>query len=414
MIDAIGFLYFKGLGIKQLYKLICYFMQRIINSLQAALRQEIAAGTILMVAALLAVLVANSPWAAWYSGLLDMPLSIGAGNWQLEKSLLHWVNDGLMAVFFLLVALEIKRELIEGALSTRKQALLPLITAVGGVLCPALIYIGMNYENGEALRGWAIPCATDIAFSLGVLAMVGSRVPMALKVFLTAVAVVDDLIAIIIIAIFYAGAIAGAALAAAGLCMALLLLMERCRVRYLTPYLVIGVMLWLAVLQSGIHATIAGVILGLCIPFRSEDNRQERMLIRLQHALHPWVTYGILPVFAFANAGVSFSGLSLHSLAEPIPLGIAVGLFFGKQLGICGSAWLAHRLGIAHLPAGVSWLAFYATAVIAGIGFTMSLFIGALAFADAALITEVRMGVLLGSLVSAVTGYFLLRYALRR
>lgn len=359
-------------------------------------KTETASGVVLIGAALFAMMAANSPWA------LEYALATGAAA--------HAINDGLMVIFFLLIGLEIKREFVEGELATRAQALLPVVAACGGVALPAAIFLAFNHGT-EAARGWAIPSATDIAFSLGVLALAGNRVPLALKVFLMAVAVIDDLIAVVVIALFYTAGINEAALAGAGAAAALLLAINRAGVGRIGLYALAGAVLWYFVLCSGVHATIAGVVLGLLIPLR--DRAGASVAGRLEHGLHPWVAFGIIPLFAFANAGVPLSGMSAQSMLQPLPLGIALGLFAGKQLGIFAAAWVAVRLGLAQRPVGAGWLAFYAVCMIAGIGFTMSLFIGTLAFADSEMMVYTRAGVLAGSVASAVLGYGLLVYALK-
>jgi NhaA family Na+:H+ antiporter len=371
------------------------------------LRLEAAGGFVLMGAAALALVAANSPLAGLYFHLLELPLGIRVGGLALEEDLLHWINDGLMAVFFLLVGLEIKREMIEGELATWPRRALPGIAAAGGMLVPALIYVACARGDEAALRGWAIPAATDIAFALGVLSLLGPRVPVSLKVFLTALAILDDLGAIAVIALFYTPELHLAALAAALIGVAALVALNRLGVGRLGPYLAIGVLVWLAVLESGIHATLAGVAVALSIPLQSPDGRAP--LRRLESALHGAVAFAIVPIFGFANAGVSFAGFGWHQLLDPVPLGIAAGLFLGKQVGVVAASWGAVRLGLGELPEGAGWPAFYGVAVLCGIGFTMSLFIGSLAFADPALMTETKLGVFGGSLLSAVLGYWVLR-----
>jgi NhaA family Na+:H+ antiporter len=334
----------------------------------------------------------------------------------LNKPVLLWINDGLMAVFFLLVGLEIKREVVEGALSQPSQIALPMVAAVGGMAVPALAYVAVNWSDPTALRGWAIPAATDIAFSLGVLAALGSRVPLALKVFLTTLAIVDDLGSIVVIAIFYTSDLSPVALSLAALFIAGLAILNFAGVRRLVPYLLLGAFLWVSVLKSGVHATLAGVVLAMFIPLKSAGEPDEkRPAIRLEHAIKPWSAWLIMPVFAFANAGLPLGGLSLASLAAPLPLGIMAGLFVGKQIGIMLGAGLLVALGLAALPNGATWRGLYGVAILGGIGFTMSLFIGTLAFPDdATREAEVRLGVLAGSLLSAVVGYLVLRTAPRR
>ncbi len=381
---------------------------RALGQLLEFLRHGAASGVILMAMAVLALLLANSAASPYYTSLLHSKITLGFGRFSLTESILHWINDGLMVIFFLLVSLEIKRELIEGQLSSRDQALLPCLAAVGGVVVPALIYSYFTWGNAEALRGWAVPSATDIAFSLGVISLLGARVPIALKVFLTTLAVVDDLAAVAIIAIFYTVDISAIALAVAAGCILVLVLFNRLGVRCLTAFLLVGAVLWLAMLKSGVHATLAGVALGFLIPLHQPAEAvKQPMLYRLEHALHPWVAYGIMPLFALANAGLSFAGMSLHAVADPVTLGIISGLVIGKPLGIFSVSWLAIRMGWVNMPVQADWLSLFAVACLAGIGFTMSLFIAGLAFTNPLLQSEARLGILLGSLVSAVLGYTL-------
>ena len=385
------------------------------NRLRDFIDSEAASALPLLAAALLALVLANSPLAASVQGLLDTRLGFSWKFVDLDKPLLLWINDGLMAFFFLLVGLEIKREIMEGSLSQPSQVALPIAGAIGGMAVPAVLYVAFNWSDPVALRGWAIPAATDIAFSLGVLAALGSRVPLALKVFLTTLAIVDDLGSILIIAIFYTDHLSALALALAGLFIVGLAILNATGVRRLAPYLVLGALLWVSVLKSGVHATLAGVVLALFIPLKSAAAEAEaaRPAIRLEHAIKPWSAWFIMPVFAFANAGLPLAGLSLASLAAPLPLGIVAGLFLGKQIGIMLGAGLLIMLGIAAMPAGGSWGRLYGVAILGGIGFTMSLFIGTLAFDDAAHHAEVRLGVLAGSLLSALVGYAALRLAPR-
>ena len=367
-----------------------------------------AGGLLLMAAAALALFVANSPLAASYEHILHADLA--------GMSVLHWINDGLMAVFFLLVGLEIKREFLDGQLARWSNRALPCIAAAGGVIVPGLIYAAMNASDPLALRGWAIPTATDIAFALGVLSLLGSRVPTSLKVFLATLAIVDDLVAVLIIAVFYTAQLNMAALMGAGLCTALLILLNRLGVARLAPFLVLGVALWWLVLQSGVHATIAGVVLALTIPLRAAKAAPDDMtspLHRLEHGLAPWVSFAVVPVFGFANAGVSFAGLGPTVLMEPVTLGVAFGLFFGKQLGVFLAAFAAIKLKLADLPVAASWGQLYGVSLLCGIGFTMSLFIGLLAFPTAELVDEVKIGVLVGSLASALCGAAILGVARR-
>lgn len=380
--------------------------------LQAFLQSEALGGYVLMVAALAALIIANSPAAPLYFEVLGTKLGFQTGSVQLKETVLHWINDGLMAVFFLLVGLEIKREVLDGQLRGAARIVLPGIAALGGMLVPAVIYVLVNLGNPDTLRGWAIPAATDIAFALGILALLGSRVPTSLKIFLTALAILDDLGAIVIIALFYTSQLEVFALIMAGALLACLFCLNRAGVLRLTPYLLIGAVLWYFVLKSGVHATLAGVALALTIPLRPRNAGQPQAhspLHDLEHALHKPVALLIVPVFGFANAGVSFAGMGLDSLAQPVPLGVALGLFLGKQLGVFGFAWLAIKTGVASLPRHASLTQLYGVALLCGIGFTMSLFIGALAFTDAATVDATKIGVLTGSLASAVAGFLLLR-----
>ncbi|HYD69855.1 Na+/H+ antiporter NhaA [Azospirillum sp.] len=382
-----------------------------LSAVRGFLQTEAAAGVVLMVTAAVAMLWANSPLAAAYEGFLHLHLGLTVGGAGLDKPLHFWINDGLMTIFFLLVGLEIKREVMEGELSTPARAALPGIAAVGGMAVPALVYVALNYQTPQTLHGWAIPAATDIAFAVGVLALLGSRVPQTLRIFLLALAIMDDLGAIVIIAVFYSADLNATALgfaAVTGLALGWLTLMG---VRRLLPYMLLGVVLWVCVLMSGVHATLAGVALAIAIPLKAvEGEPHERIpLHRLEHALHPWVAYAIMPLFALANAGVPLEGVTLASFAEPVPLGIALGLFVGKQVGVLGATWLAVRLRLAPMPEGTTWMQFYGVALLTGIGFTMSLFIGALAFADPEHAVAVRLGVLTGSIASAVVGYAVLR-----
>lgn len=385
-------------------------MQSIDRRISRLLANDAAPGVALIGAAVLALVVVNTGLAGAYDDLLA---TIGVwqfGAFSINKPLLLWINDGLMAVFFFFVGLEIKREVLEGRLSSARLASLPLAAAIGGVLVPALIYVSFNAGDAEAIEGWAIPAATDIAFALGVLALLGTRAPLALKIFLLAVAVIDDLIAIVIIALFYTENLSTDALLVAGLGIALLVTMNRLKIASLSPYLLIGVIVWAAVLKSGVHATLAGVAIALIIPNRDPRDDSRSPLRELEHWLKPWVLFLVMPVFAFANAGLPLSGLQLSDVLAPIPLGIALGLFVGKQVGIFSFTWVAVRLGLASLPNGLNWRHVYGVSLLAGVGFTMSLFIGTLAFDDPANQNAVRLAVLLGSLLSAVTGFVVLRF----
>ena len=384
------------------------------NRLREFIDSEAASALPLLAAALLALVLANSPLAGSVQGLLDTRLGLSWKFVDLDKPLLLWINDGLMALFFLLVGLEIKREVMEGSLSQPSQVALPIAGAIGGMAAPAVLYAAFNWRDPVALGGWAIPAATDIAFSLGVLAALGSRVPLALKVFLTTLAIVDDLGSILIIAIFYTDHLSLLALALAALFIAGLAILNATGVRRLAPYLVLGALLWVSVLKSGVHATLAGVVLSLFVPLKQAGEAEDaRPAIRLEQAIKPWSAWFIMPVFAFANAGLPLAGLSLANLTAPLPLGIVAGLFLGKQIGIMLGAGLLIVSGMAAMPAGASWWRLYGVAILGGIGFTMSLFIGTLAFGDAARHAEVRLGVLAGSLLSALVGYAALRLAPR-
>lgn len=358
---------------------------------------ESAGGLILMAAALAALVVANTAWSEAYFSTLQIKF--------LGLSIEHWVNDGLMAIFFMLVGLEIKREMLVGQLSSWSQRALPGFAALGGMLLPALIYIAVNWGNPATLAGWAIPAATDIAFALGVLSLLGKRVPISLKIFLSALAILDDLGAVVIIALFYTSGLSITMLLASVAVIVFLVVLNRCGVNRLWPYLVAGGFLWFFMLQSGVHATLAGVILALCIPLGSPNEERKSALLYLEEKLHPWVAFAVVPVFGFANAGVSLAGITPSNLVDPVPLGVALGLLLGKQLGVFGFAALSIRSGLAKLPEESGWLQLYGIALLCGIGFTMSLFIGALAFAgQPSLVDEVKVGVLLGSILSALLG----------
>ena len=377
--------------------------------LRAFIASESVGGIILIVAAALALAIANSPLLPDYQKLLSTPVAFSAGSLvAIDKPLLLWINDGLMALFFFLIGLEVKREIVTGQLRSWKQASLPIIAAIGGMAIPAIVFVALNLGSPENLRGWAIPAATDIAFALGLLALLGSRVPVALKALLLAIAIIDDIGAIAIIAIFYTENMNLAALALALVPAAAMLLLNRAGVARTIPYFLFAALLWICVLKSGVHATLAGVVTALFVPIATGE---ERPLERLEHALHPWVAFLILPIFAFSNAGVSFAGAGLDALLAPLSLGIAAGLVIGKQLGIFGACWLAVKAGWARLPEGVGFRHVYGLSCLAGIGFTMSLFIGNLAFADPQQIAAVKFGVLGGSLVSAITGIVVLRFA---
>ena len=374
--------------------------------LRAFFESGSAGGLVLMGVAALALVVANSPLADAYFAALHAPIA--------GLDVLHWINDGLMAVFFLLVGLEIKREVVDGELSTWPRRILPGVAAAGGMLVPALVYLAFQGGDPTTVHGWAIPAATDIAFALGILSLLGSRVPVSLKVFLTALAIIDDLGAVLIIAFFYTSDLAVWALAGAGVALATLIALNRMKVTMLSPYLVVGAVLWWLTLQSGVHATLAGVALALTIPLRRSPGAPDDALSplhRLEHAIQPWVAFAVVPIFGFANAGISFAGLSFGALLAPVPLGVAAGLFLGKQIGVFGSVWLLVALGWAERPAHATWRQVYGVSVLCGIGFTMSLFIGLLAFNDPALQEATKLGVLAGSLLSALLGWAILHKA---
>ncbi len=389
---------------------------RALQALIEFLRLESSGGILLIGAASLALVCANSPLDAWYDGFRAMPVAVVIGDLQIAKPLLLWINDGLMAVFFLLVALELKREMSSGQLSDRDQVLLPLLCAAAGVAVPAIIFWGINRGDAAALRGWAIPAATDIAFALGMLSLLGSRVPIGMKLLLSTIAVADDLAAIVIIAFFYSSGLSGLALAWAGVAIAAMAVLNRRGVRALTPYLLLGVVVWVCVLKSGVHATLAGVVTGLMIPHRSRDGAIDTgpsPLATLEHALHPWVAYAILPTFAFANAGLHLGALTPDALLEPVPLGVALGLLLGKPIGVVGAALLARATGVARFPEGMDTRSMVGLGLLCGIGFTMSLFIGSLAFGDAQEMARTSvLGILCASVLAAAGGYLWLRVSL--
>ena len=369
---------------------------------------EAASGLILLISAILALIISNSSYSSYYFGYLEKYIFIGFNEIGLKLSVLHWINDALMAIFFFFVTLEIKREFLQGELSNIKQALLPIIAAVGGMVVPALVYVLINLGDPETLNGWAIPSATDIAFSLGVLSLLGKRVPLSLKVFLTALAIIDDLGAILIIAIFYSGDLNLKYLSLMFLAFIILLIINKFNIKKFLPYLIIGLFLWDFTHNSGIHATIAGVLLAMTIPHR-EKEKDFSLLIKVEHAISPYVAFGIMPLFAFANAGVSLEGLSVGSLLDKVPLGIVLGLFVGKQLGVFVFSYISIKLKIAQMPSNTSWYNFYGVGILTGIGFTMSLFVGNLAFVENMQYMDgVKIGVLTGSLLSTLAGYFLI------
>ncbi|MDH4048909.1 MAG: Na+/H+ antiporter NhaA [Gammaproteobacteria bacterium] len=380
------------------------------------LKLESASGITLMMTAALAMIVANSPLQVWYALLLDVPVEVRVGALYIAKPLILWINDGLMAVFFFFVGLELKREILEGELSRPANVLLPAIGAIGGVVVPVGIYIAMNHDDVSAMNGWAIPAATDIAFALGILMLLGNRVPISLKVFLVSIAIFDDLAAVLIIAFFYTSELSVMALSIAAACLIVLGVFATRGVSALSPYIWVGLIMWVAVLKSGVHATLAGVALAAFIPMRASDEPERSPLRELEHDLHYLVAFFVLPVFAFANSGVSLAGVGLAQLMHPVPLGIAAGLFLGKQLGVFLCCWLAIRLGFARMPQGANWGSLYGVAVLCGVGFTMSLFIGSLAFegsgTDMHTVFDERLGIIVGSLASGLVGYLVLRRSL--
>ncbi|EDL67355.1 Na+/H+ antiporter NhaA [Vibrio campbellii] len=368
-------------------------------------KMESAGGILLVIAAAIAMTIANSPLGESYQAMLH--------TYVFGMSVSHWINDGLMAVFFLLIGLEVKRELLEGALKSKETAIFPAIAAVGGMLAPALVYVAFNAGDPEAISGWAIPAATDIAFALGIMALLGKRVPISLKVFLLALAIIDDLGVVVIIALFYTGDLSTMALLVGFVMTGVLFMLNAKEVTKLTPYMIVGAILWFAVLKSGVHATLAGVVIGFAIPLKGKKGEQSP-LKHMEHALHPYVAFGILPLFAFANAGISLEGVSMSGLTSMLPLGIALGLLVGKPLGIFTFSWAAVKLGIAKLPQGVNFIHIFAVSVLCGIGFTMSIFISSLAFANVSpeFDTYARLGILMGSTTAAIIGYALLHFSL--
>ena len=385
-------------------------IQQITKPFKYFFKLEAASGLVLLFAAVLALIISNGNLSEFYFSTLEKYIILGTKEFGLKLSVLHWINDVLMAIFFFFVSLEIKREFIQGELSNPKQAMLPIIGAVGGMAIPAAFYIAINYSDSTTLNGWAIPSATDIAFSLGVLSLLGKRVPISLKVFLTALAIIDDLGAIVIIAFFYSGNIEIKYLILMLLSLLILIGLNKFKIKSFIPFLIVGIFLWDFTHQSGIHATIAGVLLALTIPHNVKNSKQS-MLLKLEHSLSPYVAFGIMPIFAFANAGVSLEGLTFATLLNPVPLGIVLGLFFGKQIGVFVLSYISVKLKFADKPSGSTWPAFYAVSILTGIGFTMSLFVGNLAFANnLEYMDGVKIGVLTGSLLSTLFGYFLLLF----
>jgi len=367
-----------------------------------------------MFAAGLALIFANSPLQSYYALLLDTPVEVRVGAFEIAKPLLLWINDGLMAIFFFLVGLELKREVIEGELSDKRNVILTGVGALGGMLIPALIYVYFNWNDATALKGWAIPAATDIAFALGVLALLGSKVPVTIKIFLTSLAIFDDIGAIIIIAIFYTSKISLLALIVVAICIPVLFWLNKRNPDSTSIFITIGIIMWVAMLKSGVHATLAGVILAMFIPMKSKTKKDYSPLKNLEHDLHLLVAFFVLPVFAFANAGINLTGVGIQQLMHNVPMGITLGLFLGKQVGVFGFCWLAIKLKFTSLPKGMTWGSLYGTAALCGIGFTMSLFIGSLAFEETGvnLLFDERLGIILGSLASGLVGYLVLKMSL--
>ena len=375
---------------------------------------ESAGGIVLMAAAVLAFIFANTPLQPYYALLLATPLEIHVGVFEISKPILLWINDGLMAIFFFLIGLELKRELVEGELSDKRNIILPGIGAIGGMVVPALIYVYFNAGDPTTIQGWAIPAATDVAFALGVLSLLGSRVPVSLKIFLTSLAIFDDVGAILIIAAFYTAKISFSSLIVVAGCIAVLMLLNRRNVIGKSWYFFVGLIMWVATLKSGVHATMAGVVLAMFIPMKSNAQPDYSPLKEIEHGLHSFVAFAVLPIFAFANAGINLAGIGQEQLFHNVPLGIALGLFVGKQLGVFGFCWLAVKMNLTKLPATMTWKTLYGTAALCGIGFTMSLFIGSIAFDDAVrgVVFDERLGIILGSIMSGIVGYFMLKASL--
>ncbi len=375
------------------------------------LKLESVGGLLLIAAAAIALILSNSPLQDVYENFLRIPVEIRVGSFEIAKPLLLWIDDGLMAVFFLLVGLEVKREVIEGELSRPAQVVLPVVSGLGGMIVPAAIYLLFNRGNSATLNGWAIPTATDIAFALGILSLLGNRVPISLKIFLTAVAIADDLGAIVMIALFFTTDLSMPMLLLAGVSIVALVILNRLQVTRIAPYILVGVVLWVFVLKSGVHATLAGIAVAFAVPLKSKDPLGHVPLHRLEHSLHPWIAFAVLPIFAFANAGVSFSNVTLATLVSPLPLGIAAGLFVGKLVGVWGASFILVELGLARLPEGTNWRQMIGVATLCGVGFTMSLFIGSLAFEGPEYFAPIRLGVIVGSTLSGLVGYLILRFS---
>ena len=377
---------------------------------------ESAGGIILIIAATLAIIIANTPLEPYYQLLLNTPVEIRVGDLAVAKPLLLWINDGLMAVFFLMVGLELKRELMEGELSNKESIILPAVGAIGGMAIPALIYLYFNHSDPTAQNGWAIPAATDIAFALGILALLGSRVPTSIKIFLTSLAIFDDIGAIVIIALFYTSKISIMALIVVALCIPVLAILNRSNVIAKSPYILIGIIMWIATLKSGVHATLAGVVLALFIPLKSDKDPDHSPLKTMEHDLHSVVAFFVLPIFAFANAGISLAGVNADMLLHPVPIGIALGLIIGKQVGIFGICALFIKLKLTKMPNNMTWASLYGTSALCGIGFTMSLFVGSLAFEESGInrIFDERLGIIIGSVISGLIGYLILNMTLKK
>lgn len=385
-------------------------VQQLNEAVTEFLKRESSAGIVLMAATVLALIVANSPLEYWYNQLIEVPVIIAAGSWGIEKPLLLWINDGLMAIFFFHVGLELKREVCEGELANPKEIVLPTAGAIGGMAIPALVYVWINWGDSEAMSGWAIPAATDIAFALGILALLGSRVPASLKVFLVTLAIIDDIGAILIIALFYTNNITETALLIAAGCLVVLWLMNRRNIVDLPAYILVGLVLWVALLKSGVHATLAGVVLAAFIPMRAKHDPSHSPVTKLEHELNASVSFAILPIFAFANAGINFGEIRPEGIFHPVTFGIFLGLVVGKQIGVFAFCWLVVKLGLAKLPEDINFKHIYGCSLLCGVGFTMSLFIGALAFEESGVnrMFDERVGILAGSLVSAIAGYLVL------
>ena len=385
-------------------------MDKTFSRIQEFIRLETSGGVVLMIAAIFAMIIANTSLSATYDLILSTYIKVGIGNFEIAKPAILWINDGLMAIFFFLVGLEIKREVLAGELSSFDKAILPIMAAIGGMAVPGIIFAIVNWGTPENLIGWAIPTATDIAFALGILALIGSQAPIALKIFLLAIAIIDDLGAIVIIAIFYTSELSINALSISMIGFAAAVALNRLGIQRTAPYLLVGIIMWVFVLKSGVHATLAGVLIAFTIPLKAK-NEDEALLYKMEHGLHPWVAFLILPVFAFANAGVNFTGIGIDDLRQPLTLGIVVGLFLGKQIGVFLATWIGVKSGIARLPENVSWKHIHGVACLTGVGFTMSLFIGSLAFMTVDVMNAVRLGVVLGSVLSGIIGYLLLKSA---